>query len=1150
MRYTALKAGLFKISRLSIDLQLNNIYIGAYPNTMQIQKKKIILSASDLSNQMACKHRTTLDQAAALGLLNKPAFNDPSLVTLQERGWALEKEYLDRFREESASIDLPASEAEANGLERTLAAMKNGTALIYQATLEMDGWTGRADFLRKVDLPSALGNWSYEVVDVKLARETRAGTILQLCLYSEMLAGLQGVLPEYMHVVTPGTDNNQFRYRLADFMSYYQFIKNKLIAATGRFKKVTDTYPLPCSFCGICNWWEHCNQQRRKDDHLSFVAGLANNHLVELNRQKITTLKGLAKLRLPIKFKPERGAVETYHRLREQARVQEESRTSGKWIYELLEPVENRGFYCLPAPSPGDVFFDMEGDPYVGNHGLEYLFGWVTTTVSKSYMRQWALNPAQEKQAFEHFIQTMMQRWKQYPDMHIYHFSAYEPSALKRLMGRYATCEQEVDQMLRAGLFIDLHGITRQSLRAGIETYSLKELEKLTGFNRKLDLADAKYHLRLVQRQLERQETYPIEKDAAVAIEQYNQDDCISTRKLRDWLEGLRKQVLASGYKITRPQQETAPVNEARNQRQERIASLINGLLADVPEDPALRKPGQQARWLLAGMIDWYRREEKALWWEFFRLISLSATEMMEEKSGIGSLKYTRKRVEENRSVIDEYTFPLQEAELHEGDELYITGTGSRLGEVVSIDTQKNRIRIKKHQTARDRHPESIFAFSQVPQKIKEESIERMANWILEHGMPAVGKYRAGRDLLLKLKPREIGGVLPIQGPPGAGKSHRAAEMILEQVKAGKRVGITALSHKVIVGLMHKVIEAAKAQNISIVCMRKISKPPSSPDPLIIEETNNAIVVDAIRSKGVHVLGGTAWLWSRQDMEQSVDTLFVDEAGQLSLIDTLAVSQAATSLVLLGDPQQLQQPQKGSHPEGTEVSALQHVLGGQKTIPAEKGIFLDTTWRMHPRICAFVSELFYDNKLQARPELENQELIGKTAFAGSGLYYCGLSHTGNQGSSLEEVNHIVKLIKHLTSGKIIYKDKNKRKRALKASDIKVITPYNAQVNLLGTKLPQEIQVGTVDKFQGQEAPVIIFSMASSTPADAPRGMEFLYSANRFNVAVSRARAAFILVASPALFEPECKTVEQMKLANAFSRFMELAQVIPAKALVK
>jgi len=1109
---------------------------------MKILSSHLVLSAADLSNHMACRHHTTLDLAAAQGLLDDPPIRDPSLAVMQERGLQLENEYLDSLLATGATVSMPG-ENDKDGIQRTIAAMQAGVDIIYQASLSMKGWIGRADFLKKLPRPDKPDLWSYEVIDTKLSRQTRGSTILQLCLYSEMVAELQGFMPEYMHVVTPGLENNHHSYRLADFLAYYRYMKGQLKSAIASFKSLSDTYPVPCMFCSICNWWEHCDSHRRSDDHLSFVAGLGSGHLSELTRREITTLESLSQVPLPIPFRPDRGAIETYTRLREQARVQAESRASGLLVYEILDIVEGRGFFNLPQPSPGDIFFDIEGDPYVGLQGLEFLFGWISADIPGRYEWRWALNTAGEKRMFEEFIDLMMQRWVNYPDMHIYHFTAYEPSALRRLMGKYATREQAVDQMLRAGLFVDLHTITRQSIRAGIETYSLKELEKLHGFQRQLHLADARQYLRIAQRHLERQENIPLEEDAREAIEIYNKEDCLSAMELRTWLESLRATVINRGTEIPRPIPGNREPGEELTRRQIHIGEMIDQLLEPIPDDPSLRDAGQQAKWLLANMLDWYRREDKAIWWEYFRLIALSAVEMMEERSGIGGLSFTGIRIPQNTLMIDEYSYPSQDVEMRPGDKLRTTGEGIELGEVESLDTNTRTLRIRKKRTTRDLHPDTIFVFTNVPNKVKEDSIQRIAQWVLDHGIDADGSYRAGRDLLMRLPPRPQGGVLPIQGPPGAGKSHRAAEMILDLVRAGKKVGITALSHKVIIGLMHKVIRLAKQQGIRVRCMRKVSELPGVKDPEIIEETSNDIVVSAIHSGNINILGGTAWLWSRADMEKSVDVLVVDEAGQLSLIDTLAVSAAATSLILLGDPQQLQQPQQGSHPEGTEVSALHHILGENKTIPPERGIFLDTTWRMHPSICSFVSELFYENRLGSREHLVNQRLIGKTAFAGSGLYFCGIRHEGNQGSSLEEANYVVELIRGLTAGQISYNDQNNDQRILTATDIKVISPYNAQVNLLTSKLPADVQVGTVDKFQGQEAPVIIFSMATSSSMDAPRGMEFLYSANRFNVAVSRARAVFILVASPGLLQPECNTVDQMRLANAFSRFLELAKRI-------
>jgi uncharacterized protein len=313
---------------------------------------------------------------------------------------------------------------------------------------------------------------------------------------------------------------------------------------------------------------------------------------------------------------------------------------------------------------------------------------------------------------------------------------------------------------------------------------------------------------------------------------------------------------------------------------------------------------------------------------------------------------------------------------------------------------------------------------------------------------------------------------------------------------------------------------------------------------MVTQLADNASVRNALRSGGASVVAGTAWLFAREDFAEAVDVLFVDEAGQMSLANVLAISQAATSIVLLGDPQQLDQPQRGVHPPGVDVSALAHMLNGRYTIDPDTGIFLKHTWRLHPAICAFTSEVFYDGRLAARGENGSQRLNASGLLDGAGLRFVSVEHTGNQNESPEEVQAISQLITELLEGKPTWTDRDGKTAPLQNSEILVVAPYNVQVAALAQKLPVGVRVGTVDKFQGQEAPLVFYSMTTSSPEDAPRGMEFLYSLNRLNVATSRARCVAVIVASPALFQVQCKTPRQMRLANALCRYFEMAE--PAK----
>ena len=363
--------------------------------------------------------------------------------------------------------------------------------------------------------------------------------------------------------------------------------------------------------------------------------------------------------------------------------------------------------------------------------------------------------------------------------------------------------------------------------------------------------------------------------------------------------------------------------------------------------------------------------------------------------------------------------------------------------------------------------------------------------------------------------------------------------MICELLRAGKKVGITAVSHKVIRKLLEEVLDAAKGEKLPVQCIAKVKEKSKKPKSEIIETTSNRTVLDALQSGEARLGAGTAWLWARGEFESSVDVLFVDEAGQMSLADVLAVSQATKSVVLLGDPQQLEQPLQGTHPPDVDSSALQHILGSLRTMPPDAGLFLSETRRLSPAICQFTSELFYENRLKPHEGLERQMLAGPTRFAGSGLWFVPALHDGNQSSSIEEATIVQHLVDDLLQPGVSWVDKDGVERPLGLDDILIVAPYNAQVFNITERRP-DARVGTVDKFQGQEAPVVIYSMTTSSPEDAPRGMEFLYSINRFNVATSRARCACILIGNPRLFEPDCQTPRQMKLANALCRYQEMA----------
>lgn len=409
---------------------------------MQTIDGQILLSASDLVGHLGCRHLTGLDLAVVKGELVKPKIWDPLLEILQERGAIHEQNYIEHLK----AKDFEAVRIEGAGItkkqvEETIAAMRDGAQVIIQAALLNGRWEGRADILMRVDKASELGDWSYEVIDTKLARETKTGAVLQLCLYSHLVQAVQGTLPKYMSIVSPWSNYEPQTYRTTDYAAYYRLVQCSLEASTTQ-NEAAQTYPDPKDHCDICRWRAGCDARRRDDDHLCLVAGISKLQIGELQRQNVKTIEALANVPLPLPWKPERGAY-SYERVREQARVQVEGRAKGEPVHEILELEPGYGLACLPEPSSGDIFFDLEGDPFAGEGGLEYLFGMVLLddNSKEEYRGQWALSREQEKAAFENFVDFVIARWQQHPDLHIYHFAPYEPSAMKRLMGRYATRE-------------------------------------------------------------------------------------------------------------------------------------------------------------------------------------------------------------------------------------------------------------------------------------------------------------------------------------------------------------------------------------------------------------------------------------------------------------------------------------------------------------------------------------------------------------------------------------------------------------------------------------------------------------------------------------------------------------------------------------
>jgi uncharacterized protein len=1136
---------------------------------MQLQGGRLVYSASDLNNYLECGHLVALERNVALGALLRPE-RRATAELIAKKGLEHEQRYLDRLRIEHAEVvEIQQAENTLEGIERaasaTIDAMRRGAPVIYQGTFFDGTFLGKSDFLLRVEKPSATWPWSYEVADTKLALHDKPYFVIQLCHYSEHVARVQGTSPEYMEVVLGNGERR--RLRVDDYAAYYRHLKGSFL----RDGAAADAYPLKCNHCAICDWSPRCERQREDDDHLSLVAWMRRDNIRKLEEAGIGRVGALAAANAN---RPAGMQEKTYERLRRQAALQVRGRESGGYHYELIPHHPSEGFAMLPAPAEGDVFFDMEGDPFfeVGV-GLEYLFGCYSAD-TQSYCAFWGTDRADEKLAFERCVDFFTERRRAFPKMHIYHYAQYEKTALRKLAQRHGTREDEVDELLRGEVLVDLFAIVRQTLMISQSSYSIKKLEPFYGLERTADVRSGDDSVVMFENWMSAPERGEILRD----IEQYNEEDCRSTWMLREWLLERREEAQAQ-YSVVfefRPVRQAdepchAPPLEGCKKCERRVREERERAKISETARALLQRDNDVAAVLLGHLLSYHRREEKPAWWALFDRYENPDHLLEFDREAMAGLEL-RRDIEPYKNPGDTnrvyaYSFPEQQHRLDEGDRPLDPHTRKPAGQIVKIDENGNLIHVK-----RGGSPEEAQLLTAMvpggpivadPQK---QSLGRVGAAYLDG---TLAQHPATLDILRRIIPRlvdrragariqpenvsedtlfEIVGALDrsylfVQGPPGTGKTHIGARVISKLINSGKRVGVMANSHKAIHNLLHAIEAAAHGDsNSKLRGFHKHSKQ-NADSPYRSKVERSAIASEDDNDAAEHgdytLISGNAWLFAREGMVDRLDYLFVDEAGQVSLADAVAVSRSASNVVLLGDPMQLAQVSQGMHAEEARSSVLEHLLGEASTVREDRGVLLDVSYRMQPEICDFISRSVYDGRLKADPATAKSR-IDSPGLSGGGLRYIPVDHSGNGADCFEEAERIVREVGLLLRGTVIRKDEPERK--LVADDILIVTPYNAQrkrlEGLLRSAGFDAVRVGTVDKFQGQQAPVVFYSMATSSGEDLPRNMEFLFEKNRFNVAISRAQCMSVLVCSPRLLDMRCNHVEQVARVNLLCRYVE------------
>ena len=1082
---------------------------------------RLLLSPTDLSKFLACAHLTQLDLGHARGKLVRPFLNDPYGDLIRNKGQEHEAAYLERLRVEGRKMVVIPRDEESGWSEArrlTEEAIRAGEAeVIYQAYLADGDWQGFADFLERQK------DGTYEPVDTKLARSAKPAHLMQLCFYAEQLERIQGRLPERIHV-EPGSGARE-SFRTADFMAYYGRVRGQFLAA---LERAPATYPWPCEHCSICSWRGECTNRLESDDNPVLVAGLGRSYVGRLEAAGIPTLERLGDSLANTEVKDIRPAI--FEGFRHQAELQLHFRRSQARRVDDLPLEERRGYQLLPEPSPGDVWLDFEGHPYYEpSRGLEYLFGYCYRDDGGRvrYEAFWGMDRTGEKKAFEDLVDWIAERRRAFPTLHVYHYADHERAALRQLMGEHGTREEPIDDFLRGGVLVDLFRVVRQSLRASVDSYSIKDIEALYGFERTGDVRGGGTSTVYFELWLESREQSLLD-----AIALYNEQDCRSTAALQEWLLSRRP----AGLPWRPPPEDRAATEEAKAASEEQARVKAELLAKSAAE-------GDSA-WLLAQLLDYHRREAKPEYWEWFHRLELDDEELMDDASSIGGLVPDGKPVPEKRSLIYTFKFPPQEHKIHGR----CADPATQKEYDVEVDDSRGVVTLRRG-TARaaeplpralvpgrplknDKQREAILRFSR-SYLAGDGSYPALVS-VLERSTPSVDLELLDLpDIVLTLDRS----YLLVQGPPGAGKTWQGAKMAIALMRAKRRIGVTSVSHKGIHKLLQEIEREATEQGFSFRGRKKFTDEEDAYHGTFIDSSSKS---EDLLDPDLDLVAGTAWLFAPGDFDHHVDTLFIDEAGQVSLADAIASGTSARNLVLLGDPNQLPQVSRGVQPKQAEVSVLQHLLGGAETVSRDRGVFLPLTFRLRPESCAFTSEVYYESRLDPAPICSRRSVA-----AGDGLIVIQASHEGRSQSSSEEAQAVVDEIAKLLGS--TFTDE-KGTRPLGPEDILVVTPYNAQVRMLRGRVPSGVRVGTVDKFQGQEAPVVLISFASSSGDDAPRGIQFAFNRHRVNVATSRAQCRVVIVCSPRLLEAECRTVEQMRLVNALCRFVELAETKPSHSL--
>ena len=1130
---------------------------------MKIKNDKFFVSPSDLNNFVACKY-TVLNE---IKYHNKEIRKSPDKANdklWKEMGVEHEKRHYKILKEKyKKSITIKSDLNEKDRFDETIRAIQKGYDLIYHAYLIDDNLRGEADFLIKCDTKSDLGDYSYEVYDTKITRNLKPRHITQITAYSDMLGKIQNILPEKMYLIDGSDEYHSFK--TIEYIDLFNHSKKEFIKFLSNISK-EKIYPEKCSYCNLCDWKDECDKTWENDNYINLVAGSNKSQIEKLKKNKIRTVEQLSKTKLTaidLKINSE-----SYKKIQLQAQLQEEKRNTGEDKIVILDSDFGKGFYKLPKPDEGDVFFDIEGYPRM-DRPFEYLHGLYYKDKGKLKFKDlWAKNydKESEKNIFIELINFLEKRFEEYPNAHIYHYASYEKRAIRELATSYSSefpkGDIVNDDLLRKEKYVDLFSIVSQSIRTSERDLSLKSIEKFYNFKRKADIVKAddsviKYDNWIATKN----EKYKQD------IINYNEEDCISTYLLREFLVKNKPENIDWFVK----QEEITKEGEEPNKYRRKASNKLSREEVEVDLNNRLEKKKNKTNKKfvenLKNFIGFHWKSNKPEFWEVFDRAEKTHLELEDDTECIANsvLIDDKPKVTED-GFIYSYRFNDQNYKLKEGKSAFDAHQIKGLGTIYSIEENfpdKNILKIlvsKRRKnvempsllTLGNTMPPQVHQHDQALNKFLEDYIlndgenYKSIMDMLERKEPDIKNIKSGsilieedKDLItqsIEIVKNLNNSYLTIQGPPGTGKTYTSAKIIIELMKAGKKVGVTSNSHEAIKTLLIAIEQQAVDQNYEFSGMRK-SK---SSDKHEWKFIRNVTTGKPLNMDSYSLFAGTSWFFVDPRMNKTLDYLFIDEAGQVALGTTIANATSADNLVLIGDQMQLSQPMRAKHEGYAKMSSLDFILGDDDTISADKGIFLNVTRRLNKKICNYISTSFYDSRLTSDPITETRSVNLKlNPIKDEGLFYVPIDHNGCSQRSDEEADLVEK-----TYNKIINKEfkVGDTTGKISAKDIMVVAPYNAQANnireRLKKKFKDDVRVGTIDLFQGQEAKVVLISMTTSDVESLPRHKDFFFSRNRLNVAISRAECVAIIIFNENLLLASASNIKEMKLINSFCKLLE------------